>query len=240
MNKNLIKKRFEKGLTTYNENAVVQKIMAKNLVELMGGRKYKNILELGCGTGILTKEVIKSFGFENYVAVDLVDGCEDYIKKISSKIEFIAEDIEKFSTNEKFDLIISNASFQWLDNLPALVEKVRKILDENGAFLFTLFGKENYSEMNNFIEKSPSYYSAEDLRKILSDFKNLRIKDEKQILEFSAPTEVLYHIKNTGVNALSQTRWTKSDLLNFEQNYPKNSEGFYQLTYNPIYVAVDK
>ena len=64
MNKSLIRKRFEKGLSTYDENAVVQKIMAKNLVELLGAVEFKNILELGCGTGVLTKEVTDNIRFE--------------------------------------------------------------------------------------------------------------------------------------------------------------------------------
>ena len=240
MNKSLIRKRFEKGLSTYDENAVVQKIMAKNLVELLGAVEFKNILELGCGTGVLTKEVTDNIRFEKYIAVDIVEGCDKYIKEISSEVKFIAEDIENFSTDEKFDLIISNASFQWLDNLPLFLKRVKNLLSDNGVFAFTVFGKDNYSEMSDFVEKIPEYYSREELKKMLPDFKKSEIKENKQVLEFSTPTEVLYHIKNTGVNALSQTRWTKSDLLNFEKNYPKNPNGMYRLTYHPIYVIADK
>jgi malonyl-CoA O-methyltransferase len=55
-------------------------------------------------------------------------------------------------------------------------------------------------------------------------------------LEFNSPKEVLKHIKNTGVNALSQTIWTKSDLINFEKNYPQTNQEKFSLTYNPVYI----
>ena len=60
-----------------------------------------------------------------------------------------------------------------------------------------------------------------------------------EILEFETPKDVLKHIKNTGVNALSDTRWTKSDLINFEEKYPINANGKYSLTYQPIYIKLE-
>ena len=60
MNKELIKKRFKKGLKTYNKNAVVQKKMAENLIKLIDeNTEVDSILEIGCGTGVLTDKIIK-------------------------------------------------------------------------------------------------------------------------------------------------------------------------------------
>ena len=42
MDKNLIKKRFSNNFTTYNENAVVQKTVIKNLTKLIPFKQYKN------------------------------------------------------------------------------------------------------------------------------------------------------------------------------------------------------
>lgn len=45
----------------YNENAVVQQISAEKLAEQTAiiRKDFINILELGSGTGLLTKELIK-------------------------------------------------------------------------------------------------------------------------------------------------------------------------------------
>ena len=105
----LIEKNFKKSLNTYNKNAIVQKNMADFLVSQIKKKKYPKILEIGSYTGVLTKKIINNFEFEKYVAVDIVDSF-DYIKKLSDKIQFIKSDFENFSIDEKFDLIVSNAS----------------------------------------------------------------------------------------------------------------------------------
>ena len=124
LDKELIKKKFIKSLLTYNSNAFVQKIMADELIELLNNKKYKNILEIGSYTGILTEKlVLKNPDFENYTAVDIISQAKKYVNKINNKIEFINADIENFKTDKKFDLIIANASLQWCDNSFSFFQK---------------------------------------------------------------------------------------------------------------------
>ena len=234
MKKELIKTRFSKCLDTYNDNATVQKLMAKNLVQMISKDYCDKVLELGCGTGLLTKEVVNKISFNSYVAIDMVN-CADYIKSVSSSIHFTESDIETYKTNEKYNLILSNASLQWLDNLDTFIENIKTILD--GQFLFTVFGGDNFTEMKSFITSPLKYYSVDELKELLADFDMTEIKESKEILEFSTPLEVLHHIKYTGVNALSETKWTKKDLSEFLKNYPKTDEGKYTLTYHPIYIS---
>ena len=68
INQKLIKKQFEKSFSSYNQNAIVQKIMAERLVQNLSSIKteFNSVLELGCGTGILTKELVKNINFKAY------------------------------------------------------------------------------------------------------------------------------------------------------------------------------
>ena len=74
--------------------------------------KAKRVLEIGCGTGFLTSQICNNLSLESFVAVDIVEECEEYVHKISQDIIFIPADIEAFlkENRETFDLIISNAS----------------------------------------------------------------------------------------------------------------------------------
>ena len=72
MKKELVKQQFSKNLTNYEENAVVQMIMAEKLVNLLPKKEYKNILEIGCGTGFLTKLLNKNIKFDTYTTIDIV------------------------------------------------------------------------------------------------------------------------------------------------------------------------
>ena len=81
IDKELIKNRFKKSLKTYDENAFVQKTVAEKLVNLLPCKDFSNILEIGCGSGILTKIINEKYNPELYVINDIVAECEKYIKK---------------------------------------------------------------------------------------------------------------------------------------------------------------
>ena len=69
-----------------------------------------------------------------------------------------------------------------------------------------------------------------------------KYQDEIIKLNFESPIDVLKHIKFTGTNALTEYRWSKSGLKNFESQYKRfytSSEGVY-LTYHPVYVILEK
>ena len=83
---------------------------------------------------------------------------------------------------------------------------------------------------------SLNYYSPEELRQIIQ---NSSIEQEVHIMAFNSPKDVLKHLQLTGVNAIENTSWTKSDLIKFENGY-KNLCNKPTLTYNPIYVRYSK
>ena len=57
VNSKIIKKQFEKSFETYDQNAIVQQLMAKKLVSALveTDSNFDTVLELGCGTVILTR-----------------------------------------------------------------------------------------------------------------------------------------------------------------------------------------
>lgn len=241
--KNLIKKRFEKGIKTYQQNAIIQKRMADKLIMLIKQYinldKFDNIFEIGCGSGILTKVAKRSFIYKNYFLNDITDVSELYPSD-----NFILGDIEQINLSKKeyiFDLIISNATFQWINDLNNLFKNLYMNLEKEGYFCFTTFGKENFIELKRVANISLKYYSLENLSYILSsnNFEILHIEEDMNKLFFENPYQVLKHIKNTGVNSIKKAIWTKNKLNNFINTYQE----FYtdiSLTYHPIYIICKK
>lgn len=238
MNKELIHNRFAKRLESYNKNAKIQKLMAENLFNFIQNKSPKSILEIGCGTGFLTRVVNDSLKFETYTAVDIVEDCKSFIKEINPQIKFISEDIENLLNNEdKFDLIISNASLQWVNNFKNVIYKLQKRLNPNGELVFSTFGKENFREIYHLSGATLTYYSVNELQKMFSEF-STQIEEEIRVMAFSEPKDVLKHLKSTGVNAIENISWTKKDLVEFENGYNNLCSGRPTLTYNPVYIRI--
>ena len=240
INKNLLKTRFSKSLSTYQVYATVQQDMAKYLISLLPSKNYKNILELGCGTGFLTKLANQNITFDNYTAIDIVKECKEYITNINPHIEFINQDIENIKPDKTYNLILSNATFQWINNFELFINNLKNYLEKDGTILFSTFGKKNFYEINQAGQVSLPYYSLETLKEILSVYKIEILKETYYKLNFSSIKEMLEHIKNTGVNAINEKPWSIKDLNNFKKNYSKLYGEEYQLTYNPIYVMLKK
>lgn len=241
MNKDLIEKRFEKNLANYEKNAFVQKNMAEKLFSFLDKKRYDNILELGCGTGILTKIIAENLNFAHYTANDIVSGCEKYIKKINKNIEFVHSDMEDFihEDEKKYDLIVSNAALQWVENVSVFVENLYDKLNDGGVILFSTFGKDNYKEIQQITGKALKYFSKIESEKMLSQYEP-NIEEYTEIIAFNSPQEVLKHMRYTGVNALEETFWTKKDVADFETKYNELFHDKCPLTYNPIYIKIVK
>lgn len=242
INKELVKRRFRKNLENYNKNAKVQKQMSEKLFSFLDKTKeYKNILEIGCGTGLLTEKVSEKLVFENYICVDIVPECEEFIKEINENINFISSDIEEFlsTNNNSYDLIISNASLQWIENFEDFGKKLISRLNPNGILLFSTFGTENLREIFFIQGKTLNYHNLEYLKSIFKKY-DIKAEEEIRIMSFKTPKEVLKHLKNTGVNGIEPMSWTKKDLAAFENSYNNFCSNNPTLTYNPIYICVNK
>ena len=66
VNPKILKQKFENSMPKYDDNAIVQKEMAQVLIEKLineAGNEFQNVLELGCGTGILTSLILEKIDY---------------------------------------------------------------------------------------------------------------------------------------------------------------------------------
>ncbi len=239
MNKELIKKRFSNKLSTYSENAGIQRKMAEKLLSYLDNNSFDDVLEIGCGTGLLTELAVKKLKFKTYTANDIVENCQKFITKINPDINFVAGDIEALISKslKKYDLIISNASLQWVDDFEKVVNILLTKLTKDGILLFSTFGSENFREIYFVMGKKLNYYSKSELEKLFKNSLN-KAEEEIHIISFKTPKDVLKHLHLTGVNAIESKTWTKKDMKDFENGYNNFCSNRPTLTYNPIYIML--
>ncbi|HET9826655.1 MAG TPA: methyltransferase domain-containing protein [Chitinophagaceae bacterium] len=94
------------------------------------------VLDVGCGTGAITKDIAKTIGpTGKIIGIDnterfILSGTENYgdVKNL----RLIHVDLFEFEPDEKFDLIISARTLQWLSNVPEALLKMKSLLKSNG------------------------------------------------------------------------------------------------------------
>ena len=232
-----IKKQFKKSIDKYDENAIVQATTAKRIAEILSEYDYDNILEIGAGSGLLTAEVSKTCKYKEYYAIDLVEKSEIYVKKYIPHAKFFAGDFRKIKFGKKFDLILSNAVFQWFDDLDKIFEQCKTLLKPNGILLFSTFLPDNFKEIKAITGLSLKYKTKEELKTLLKkDFKIFKIENTEYKITFDNPLKILAHMKNTGVNSLTETKWGIKEVKDFCERYSEKFPDL-TLTYSPIIIA---
>ena len=112
----------------------------KKLEKIIKKKKFKCIFEVGCNDLLLAKKIKKHS--KKIVGMDPIWG--NKIKKIDNKISvvggFINDDkliskIEKLTSQNKIDLVISSHTFEHTDTIKKSIEKILKIVDKNCLFV---------------------------------------------------------------------------------------------------------
>lgn len=109
----------------------------------------KNILEVGCGTGRLTRLLATAFPSANITAIDISAAMVAKAKSTLAGVDFIRADAEEYenSTHTAYDLIISNATAQWFEDAEATITKFKSWLSSEGVIAIGTFGELTFWEL---------------------------------------------------------------------------------------------
>lgn len=248
INKQLIVRRFSRVVESYNREAVVQKQIAHRMSDMLNHylpRPCHRVLEIGSGTGFLTRRLMETLHPDKLVLNDICQEMSSCFSDLlgSGRATFLAGDAERLAFPQGQDLIVSCSALQWFVSPEQFFERCNALLARRGYFAFTTFGRDNLKEVTTVTGSGLHYRTLEELKEALQvHYEIVSASEERIRLTFDTPLKVLYHLKHTGVTAVQQQAWTKGDLQAFCDKYARmfGTGGAVTLTYHPIYIIAKK
>lgn len=237
IDKRIIKNNFSKYARYYDKYSSIQNLCALKLIAKIGRNSFKKILDIGCGTGNYTKLLGNKFPNAQVKAIDIsremIEVARNKLK--NERIEFIIADGEMIDLKEQFDLVSSNASFQWFENLEKTLLKYRELLNKNSIISFSIFGPLTFFELDKSLRKlfgkdasisSCNFIEKKEIIKVLKGlFKKTEVDEEIYKEKYRSLAELLKKIKYTGARGNGTNRrsfWTAKKICNLEKIYKRD------------------
>lgn len=147
--KEKVVRRFDHGAHQYNEHNDIQAIVAERLAAMLPDSGVQSVLEIGCGTGVLTKHLVTTYPDSQFHITDISEAMIHQAQAniaASSDIQWSVLDGEDITDQTKYDLIVSNMAFQWFEQPEQSFRKIIKLLNPEGRLLFTVPSSQSFKE----------------------------------------------------------------------------------------------
>lgn len=107
---------------------------AIDLAARINVKNPEKIIDIGCGPGNSTKVLSKRWPNVKTIGIDNSASMIESAKKNYPDMEWRIADATKMETNEKYDIIFSNATIQWIHDQENLIFSLIDMLKKDGAF----------------------------------------------------------------------------------------------------------
>jgi trans-aconitate 2-methyltransferase len=153
----------------YEKASTFQKEWGNKIISELNLKGNEDILDIGCGDGLLTANLARLVPDGNVIGVDASKGMIEVAKeKEGNNLKFLLMDINEIDLNYQFDFIFSNATLHWIKNHSRLWTNIHKLLNSNGFVRFNFAADGNSS---HFFKVIKAIVVFEEYREYFSEFR---------------------------------------------------------------------
>jgi len=184
-------------LRTLGTLAPSSKSLAMAMTKLVDKNVAQTILEVGAGTGAITKHLLTRLGAEHKVdVVEIMPRLASILRRRFAKeasLNIHAIDLLKFDPDYKYDLIISSLPFNSLHSVltKALIDKIIDLAKPGAHVVFFEY---------KIVQKFITFFLS---KKVVEDFKNSRsivvkfinsYQIEEQVVSCNIPPALVHYL----------------------------------------------
>jgi len=142
----------EWNATVYHQISAPQVSWGKRVLARVSLRGDETVLDAGCGTGRLTRDLLEALPRGRVVALDLsqnmIDAARAYLEPdFGGRVEFIHCDFLNMPFDQEFDGIFSTASFHWVTDHDRLFQRLHRALRPGGWLCAQCGGGRNIARL---------------------------------------------------------------------------------------------
>ena len=134
----------------------------RKLVELVNINKGDVVLDVACGTGVVTNEIQKKIGKSGYViGVDTSSTAIKIAKKWNGKksnMDFVNIDAEKFNFSKKFDVVTCQYALFFFPSAQKALKNMKNSLKKSGNIGISVHGSKDFVPFFSSIIDSVTKY----------------------------------------------------------------------------------
>lgn len=222
----LVEHNFSKHPEKYNNIAETQKKTAAKVAEtvvqhLTDPDPDLKILEIGCGTGFLTRELMQRFPEADFAVTDIspamLSFCKANMPPVNSA-NFAVCDITSETPEGKFDLITSSLAFQWIEDMPGLMNKLYNLLNPGGLLVFSTLTEGTFADIaeifknHNINFPMPPLMPTSKIEDVASCFSAASVQEERLTEQYDSIKDFLDHIHYVGAGNATGSHLSVSEL----------------------------
>lgn len=153
IDKRRARRAFEAAAEGYDLAAVLQREIADRLLERLDYVRMEpqRVLDLGCGTGYALEPLNRRYRRAQVIALDFALPMLHRARRRGGWLrrpKCLCADVESLPLADgSVDLILSNATLQWCNDLDRTFQECLRVLRPEGLLMFTTFGPDTLKEL---------------------------------------------------------------------------------------------
>ena len=169
IDKRAVRRAFNRAANGYDGAAVLQREVCSRMLERLDYIRHQptTVLDVGSGTGWGTRQLAQRYAASSILSVDIALDMLRIARQqtrswrnlfVRNKQNYLCADVEALPlAANQLELIWSNLTLQWCNDLPATFVELHRVLKVEGLLMFSTFGPDTLKELRTAFRGVDAY-----------------------------------------------------------------------------------